>query len=460
MKNAVRSILILLVFASCAGSKETSSSNEEVQAKPRPTWISERPISPAYYIGIGSANKIQEPLEFQQVAKKNALNDLSSEIKVLVQSESFLSTLEENYRFSEEFRSDIRTSVAQEIESFETVDSWENGSEYWVFYRLSKAEYERIQREKKNNALSLAHNHYQSAKTSEARNDAAGAFDQYVRGLVAMKNYWGEKNEFLTESDTVLLDMELYRSLRDLAGSFALDLPPGDITLNASNGYYLDLPVMVLRNGSGVAGVPVTYHYEKDKFFKPKTIVSDREGKVLIPISDINLKAKDLRLRLEINLDELAPKDLERKAEDPILAGLAAEKREVPIRVSLPLITVDSREMSFGENAGSRVLADAISSSLSSHGFRVAGLREKADYAVLIEANTTKGGTSQGFHVAYLDMSVAVKDLQSGEEVFRRAYTQLKGLQLNFDSAGNEAYKKGSDKIKDEVVKALLEQLL
>jgi hypothetical protein len=461
MNNPAWIILIAFYLMSCSGSRETTSTKNDIPVvKPRPTWISERPIAPAYYIGIGSANKIQDPLEFQQVAKKNALNDLSSEIKVLVQGESFLSTLEQNYSFSEEFRTDIRTSVAQEIESFETVDSWENGSEYWVYYRLSKAEYERIQQEKKNNAMMLAFNHLTSGKSSEDRNDAAGAFDQYVRGLIALKNYWGEKNEYFTETDSFLLDMELYKCLRDIAGSLALELPQEDIVLNAANNYRMDLPVLVLRNGSGISGVPVTYSYEKDKFFSPKTTISDREGKVLIPISDINLKAKDLRLRLEINLEALAPKEIERKAEDPILAGLNGEKKEVPIRVDLPVITIDSRELSFGENIGTRVLADAMSSNLSSQGFKVAGLREKGDYSIIIEANTTQGGTSQGFHVAYLDMSIAVRNIKSGEEIFRRAYSQLKGLQLNFENAGKEAYKKGAGKINEEVVKELLEQLL
>ena len=49
---------------------------------PRPTWVSARPVTGGYYVGIGLANKNRP--DAQEAAKKNALNDLASEISVTV----------------------------------------------------------------------------------------------------------------------------------------------------------------------------------------------------------------------------------------------------------------------------------------------------------------------------------------------------------------------------------------
>lgn len=46
-----------------------------------------------------------------RTAKKNALNDLASEISVTVEGNSLLYTLDRKYKFDEEFTSTINTST-------------------------------------------------------------------------------------------------------------------------------------------------------------------------------------------------------------------------------------------------------------------------------------------------------------------------------------------------------------
>ena len=64
----------------------------------RPSWVDSRPVTGAYYVGIGVAPKSSpDPLES---AKKNALNDLASEISVTVEGNSLLYTLDSRSHFS------------------------------------------------------------------------------------------------------------------------------------------------------------------------------------------------------------------------------------------------------------------------------------------------------------------------------------------------------------------------
>ena len=460
MRFAILAISGLLAITSCRNAKDIQSENPVPELRPKPEWVDQRPASGAYYIGIGSSSKTREPLEFQNVAKKNALADLSSEIRVVVQGETFLNTLEQNYEFDEEFRSAIRTTILEEIESYEMVDNWDDGQTYWVFYRLSKAEHARIKKEKKDNALKLAYELYSKGINAEKEKSFASAFDMYLRSIISLEAYWGEKNEYLTESGNLLLDIEAYDRLKKLCNAVSLVSPQDQVILNKNNNFMLDFNVRLVAEGQGLAGVPVEYQYDKDKFFRPKSINTNSDGIVSIPVSEISLKSRDLRLKVSVPLEQMVAADLDKKVTAPIVESLRVNNREYPIIVELPKMMVDSRELIFGQSGNNRVLADALSSNLNSNGFRVAGSKNEADYIVTVESNTTQGGTSQGFHVAFLDMAIAVKDARTNEEVFRRSYNQLKGLQLNFDSASAEAYKKGVEKIKDEVSKALIEQLL
>jgi len=82
-----------------------------------PDWVSNRPISSTDYIGISSASK--NTSSYQKIAKRNALDDLLSEIRVTIQSVSILNQIDKNGTFKEEFESTIKSSVADEIENLE-----------------------------------------------------------------------------------------------------------------------------------------------------------------------------------------------------------------------------------------------------------------------------------------------------------------------------------------------------
>src|ERR1043165_33225 len=74
-------------------------------------------------------------------AKKNALYDLASEIKVDISSNSVLYTVQNNNNFNENFNSLIKLSNSDNIEGYTLVDSYENEKQYWVYYQLDKQEY-------------------------------------------------------------------------------------------------------------------------------------------------------------------------------------------------------------------------------------------------------------------------------------------------------------------------------
>lgn len=104
------------------------------------------------YIGVGFAEK-GKGTNYQIEAKKNALYDLTSEIKVNISSNSVLYTVQNNSNFNENFNSLIKLSNTDNIEGYTLVDSYENDKQYWVYYQLDKQEYANLKAQK-NNRLS------------------------------------------------------------------------------------------------------------------------------------------------------------------------------------------------------------------------------------------------------------------------------------------------------------------
>ena len=148
----------------------------------RPSWVQARPMSDANYVGIGLCPKSRP--DYQESAKKNALNDLASEISVKVEGNSLLYTLDRKSQFDESYTSTINTKTSEQLEGYDLADSWENANEYWIYYRLSKSEYARIKAERKQKAISQATDLYTRSQQSLASGDLKGAFDQEDRKSV------------------------------------------------------------------------------------------------------------------------------------------------------------------------------------------------------------------------------------------------------------------------------------
>ena len=111
MKKYLFYSLTFFMLIACNNKKKVA----EETTLPKPSWISDRPITDMYYIGIGSAT-MEEGTNFIESAKNNALNDLASEIKVSLESNTVYYQNESNKTFNEDFRSTIKTSIAADLE--------------------------------------------------------------------------------------------------------------------------------------------------------------------------------------------------------------------------------------------------------------------------------------------------------------------------------------------------------
>src|SRR4051812_19327010 len=100
----------MLICVSCGAQKKSKKKQAKEDPQPaKPAWLSAKPAEDVYYVGIGHSLK-DGTNNYIQEAKKSALEDLISEIKVSVSSTSVLTSLDVNKEFTEKYEQIINTS--------------------------------------------------------------------------------------------------------------------------------------------------------------------------------------------------------------------------------------------------------------------------------------------------------------------------------------------------------------
>ena len=459
--TSILSVACVLLLMACGGKKETVATGRSTTIEtPAPEWVGNRPQSPSYYIGVGSCSKFSQPYDYQTIAKKNALNDLASEISVRVQGQTFLNSLEVNRSFSEEFISNVSTSTDAKIEEYEIAGTWENKNEFWVYYRLNKGLYQSQKLAKKSAAMNLANDFYQKGIQAELVANVPVAFDLYMRGLFALKEYWNESNEYATSTGTVFLDNEIFSTMQRMCGSLQMKVDRNKVTLSSDNQFTQEVLVTLLLGNQAVKGMTVRYGYEKNAGPTERVVLTTEVGHAAVPVNEVNFSKPGNAVVIDVDLSKLKVQDLDQKVQDGFIQSLKTDSKVLPIEALLPTFFIVSSEANFGVASAGRVLQSALSGALVSKGLRIVGNANEADFIATIQSNTKEGGQANGFVVAFLEMNLEVKNRKTSEVAYSETLSSVKGLQLNKDAAGIEAYKKGKEKIEQQVTPKLLQSIL
>ncbi|MBP8822527.1 MAG: LPP20 family lipoprotein [Flavobacteriales bacterium] len=426
---------------------------------PKPDWVTARPVSSAAYTGIGLASKSRP--DYQETAKKNALNDLASEISVRVEGNSLLHTLDRKYKFDEEFTSTIRTSTQERLEGYELVDTYENADEYWTYYRLGKEEHARIKAERKRQAIEQATDLYQRAVSALATGDLRTAFDLDLRALVAMKDYWGENDQVVVAGRTVPLANELFNDLQHMAGGVRLAALPERCALDWSNHFRRELLITATfaDGGRSLPQLPITIRFPGAAGRVVESRNTDAEGRARTTIQRVDLQAPALEVVVAVDIEALVSKELDPAFTAPLLGSLTVPEVHVPIDRIMPKVYFKGTENNLGQAMGGAPLALAMKEELTARGFRTVERAADADLVVDLEADTRTVGESNGFHTVVLHQTLKVTDRRTGETVHEAGKQDVKGIQLDFSKAGLDAYKKAALDVRTQLVPALLNTL-
>jgi outer membrane lipopolysaccharide assembly protein LptE/RlpB len=451
--------LLVCLFA-CRPAANTTNQKENTQT-PKPSWLSAKPPQDTYYIGIGHSVK-DGTNNYVQEAKKSALEDLVSEIKVNVSSTSILSQIDANKEFQEKYEQIIRTTAADEIEEFEQAGAWEDDKNYWLYYRLSKQRYKEIKDEQKRNAVTLALDFFTKAKQSERANESVQALGFYFQGFKAIEKYLAEPIRLEFEGKEILLTNEIYASIQQLLDRIQLTADPSEISLNrrvAQNDHTVTIKAFYKESKKIIADLPLKAAFEKgagDVFPDYKTT---ENGLAKILITKISSRDLEQTVGVKVNLLSFAGQN----ASD--IYALVAKKLDVPkaniiLKVQRPLVYISSIEQSLGISKSNQQLTNRIKNYLTNSGFEFTDDKNKAELWLDVNSNSEKGSVSGSIYITYVTAIIRVAATKDNKEIYATTLDRIKGYSLDYERSSQEAYNKSLESLEKEKLPELLNAIL
>jgi hypothetical protein len=427
----------------------------------KPAWLSAKPSQPGYYTGIGHSAKTGNN-NYVQEAKKSALEDLVSEIKVNVSSSSVLSTFEDNNEFREQYEQIIKTTAADEIEEFEQAGAWEDGTNYWVYYRLSIQRYREIKEEQKRNAVILATDYLEKAQKADAEGERLQALGFYFQSFRSIEKYLGEAIAVKVNGKDILLVNEIYASIQGLLDKIQLKVEPSEIVINRRlnvNVQTVNAKAIYKDGNKPAILLPLQASFEKGKGDVFPDYKTNEEGSAKILINKITSRELEQTVGIKLNIDAISG-----SGNSPVYS-LVAKRLQVPtsqiiLKVQRPIAYMTADEKSLGLNKNNFQISNRLKNLLANSGFEFTNNRTEADLWFEVSANSEKGSISGSIYVTYLTGVIKVTALREGKEIYATTLDRVKGYGLDYDKSSQDAYNKALEMLEKERLSELLNNVL
>lgn len=451
--NRIYTCFILILF---------SCSPKVAPVDPKPAWLSGKLNEPRYYTGVGHSFK-DGTNNYIQAAKKSALDDLISQIKVTVSTTSILSTLEQNRKdFQERYEQIIKTTAADEIEEFELADAFEDDKNYWVYYRLSKERYHQLKEEQKRNAVTLATDFLKKARQSELNNERLQALGFYFQAFRSIEKYLGDAISIKLEDREVLLTNEIYASIKSILDNVLVNVEPAEMMINRRlnlNTQSVGVRVWFKDTRQVAPFFPLSATFEKGKGEVFPDYKTDGQGNAKILINKITSRELEQTVSVKINLDAISGSG-NSLIYNLIVSTLKAPGSQILLKVQRPVVYITSVEKSLGLNGTTNQLLNRLKNLLTTAGFEFTNDHKSADLWLDITSDSEKGSISGSIFITYLTGVIRVTDAREGREIYATTLNRIKGYGLDYERSSQDAYNKAIEIIEKDHLNELLNNVL
>ncbi|MAZ54558.1 MAG: hypothetical protein CMP55_01985 [Flavobacteriales bacterium] len=440
--------LLLLLFSifiiSCKYSKKSTEIDYGI-----PSWVKEYPVSESHYIGIGIADRSAHPQDYIKVAQQNALQNLSSQIKISISSQSVFLQIDREYGYEEDYKSNIEVKANEILEGYTLSGTFTQQNEYWVYYKLSKQLYKETREARINEAIEESK--YFLNKAVMYHTPLKEKYIYYVKALDALEPYLSEplKTEF--DRETVFLGSEIIARFRSYIDDFQIYYLNKEI--KAMIGNSIDkIKLMVQHEDNRLSNIPLI---TSSIFLDLKDISKSTDTNGIFITSVPKIKSFETVQKIEVGIDfrpwlnEGSDSDFIKK----LFNGIKTHQINVPIYVYTPTIYVQTEEKHFGKDENSSDLRFVIESAFSKMSFTPVGNKNDAQIIFSVKADTRKGVEKKGqkMYTVFLDMNIQAKDLDE-RLIYSKTINKIKGIQLDFEQADNECYQQAMKELNKIII--------
>lgn len=457
MKSTSITLLILVVLL--LGACKTSKKVETTPPAPQPEWVKSRPTSSTHYIGIGWARKTVDVNQYQQTAKQNALADLAGEISVNVSSNSVLYAFESNKTFREDYMSTIRTETQEELEAFEVIDTWEDQTSYWLYYRLSKAEHQRLKELKKANAVSRSLNLLEKGVDAQNNANIRMALVHYIQALEPIKSYFNEPLTADLRGKSIFLGNEIFGNLSSLLSSISIEPLKKETQVKTGSGLTFQQLMFTINSKSAepVYELPMIATYS-ERPIRNNQKRTDNNGVVAFSVDVVRSSNAYETFTVSTDLDALIIEATADQFIRKLVNRLPKPEGSIQIIIQKPVLHIESTESILGEKTRTNLLKDALLKKAIEAGYRVEESKSISDYTIQITSNTVKQVDSGAYKNVILKCQVLVKNHQ-GNQIYFKQLDEIKGTHFDFKQASDEAYNEARRRIDVSVFREIDEAI-
>ena len=452
-------LLITLMLIVACGSNTPGSTPDSMQAGPKPSWLIQQPVDPNYYLGIGSASKNQYGSEAQKSAQDLALADLASQITVKITSDIVTTLIENGTMTREEYLATARSEAVADLEGHELVDTWQDATYHYAYYRMSKAQYAAIQARKRQAALSLSTDFLGKAKAASALNQFSEAYNATIQAFIPLLPYLNEALEVNIEGQSVILSNEVNTYLQGLLSS--IDLSPNKSNLSAKLGQPISGNLIIYARGNDdqpLRGLPLQAQFKKGEGELVESLKTGSQGLASLQVSNITAPSKLQILEVRVDLQQLM-----KTIDSPVLAGIIlsipSASTRIILDVSNPTIYLDARETFNGRVLKQLQVEPKLKNHFIVEGFHFVDDPRNADWQMTLNATATRGTEYSGMYTTFADVSLNVVDRKSGAEIYKNSLSRVKGIDLNYTNAANKALNSAADKMILTILPEIMESL-
>ncbi|WP_075591196.1 LPP20 family lipoprotein [Labilibacter marinus] len=264
-------LLLATLLAACSGAKKQA----ELLEQTKPAWLKERPVNPDYYYGIGITSKVGSPTFYEDKAKDRALADISSQINSTIKSEAMFYQVEDKQGVHEYLQNRIKSTSAQYLEGYEYIEKWEDLSNVYVYYRLSKQKYKEVKAQRKSEAIKLALEDYVGGVELQEHGRHIAAIEHYAKAIDALSGYLNESTTAEVKGKVVNLALESSKRINEIIHSFRIS--SNTQNLSADNFFLINDDKQVT-----VTNCPVRLKYSGGYLVQDKIKTDDR-GRLAMP---------------------------------------------------------------------------------------------------------------------------------------------------------------------------------
>ncbi len=413
-----------------------------------PIWVGSRPNNGFKYVGIGVADK-QKSSNYQIEAKKNALYDLASEIKVDISTNSVLYTVQNNNNFNENFNSLIKLSNSDNIEGYTLVDSYENEKQYWVYYQLDKQEYANQKAQKKQQIITKASNLIAASFSDENNKDFSSSLKKRIQAFGVLTPYLSEEISFdATQTNGVKNVFDLTNLIQQQLQSITVVLQKNIPVLKP---YQQSYPALIynleLKSKMPLQNFPLLVSCDEDKITLNERTATNNAGEMQLKINSVEPLNQYVAFSLNPDISTLMGTDSVGRAGITLLKQfILTSALKVQANVSTINIYVSSIEKNFGKPTGSNSIEAFIKQRFNGQEIRLTDKLNDADYIIESLAETQEDISSDileknyNIKLASLIINIQLKNKSTNEILFKTQVNDVYGYANSAEKAGFNAY--------------------